>query len=224
VEIVCVGLNYASHTSESSFTVPAAPLLFGKFANTLVGDGEPILVSSSLAHVDAEAELAVVIGRRAKGVGVDDALEFVHGYTVANDVSARELQFGDGQWFRGKGLDGFCPLLSEIVPVADLGEASGLRVVQRLNGDVLQDGNTSNLIFGVRELVAYISCNITLDPGDVVLTGTPDGVGYFREPKVTLSPGDRVSVSIAALYHVSGFPESGVRTLGPVARRDQMGA
>jgi 2-keto-4-pentenoate hydratase/2-oxohepta-3-ene-1,7-dioic acid hydratase in catechol pathway len=195
-KIVCVGLNYARHTSESGFTVPAAPLLFGKFANTLVGDGEPILVSSSLGHVDAEAELAVVIGTRAKGVSVDDALEFVQGYTVANDVSARELQFSDGQWFRGKGLDSFCPLHSELVSVADLGEARGLRVVQRLNGEVLQDGNTSDLIFGVRELVAYISRSITLDPGDVVLTGTPDGVGYFREPKVSLRAGDRVTVEV----------------------------
>ena len=202
-KIVCVGLNYATHTSESGFTPPDAPLLFGKFANTLLDDGEPIVISPSLGHVDAEAELAAVVGRRAKDVDVDDALDFVHGYTVGNDVSARELQFGDGQWFRGKGIDGFCPLLSGIVPVAELGEARGLRVVQRLNDDVLQDGNTADLIFGVRELVSYISRYITLDPGDVVLTGTPEGVGYFREPKVSLQPGDRVTVEVEGVGTLS---------------------
>jgi 2-keto-4-pentenoate hydratase/2-oxohepta-3-ene-1,7-dioic acid hydratase in catechol pathway len=202
-KIVCVGLNYASHTAEAGFTKPETPLLFGKFANTLTEDGEPILIPPSLGHVDAEAELALVIGRQAKGVDADDSIDFVFGYTVANDVSAREVQFKDGQWFRGKGFDSFCPLLSEIVPVADLGEAHGLRVVQRLNGEVLQDGNTADLIFGVRELVSYISRNITLEPGDLVLTGTPEGVGYFREPRISLTLGDRVSVEVEGVGTLS---------------------
>ena len=153
----------------------------------------------NVGHVDAEAELAIVIGTRAKDISLDDALTVVHGYTAANDVSAREVQFTDQQWFRGKGFDTFCPLLSPIVPTKELGAAEDLRVTQRLNGLALQDGRTGDLIFAVPALVAYISSVMTLDAGDVILTGTPNGVGYFRNPKVALEPGDIVEVEIEGI-------------------------
>jgi 2,4-didehydro-3-deoxy-L-rhamnonate hydrolase len=195
-KIICVGLNYAPHTTESGFEPPTAPLLFAKFANAVVGTGEPIVLPAGSTHVDAEAELAVVVGRRARNVEPADALEHIYGYTAANDVSARDFQFGDGQWFRGKSCDTFCPLLTEIVPVETLGDGSSLRVVQRLNGEILQDGNTRDLIFDVPELLSYVSRVLTLEPGDVLLTGTPEGVGYFRTPPVALQPGDVVEVEI----------------------------
>jgi 2-keto-4-pentenoate hydratase/2-oxohepta-3-ene-1,7-dioic acid hydratase in catechol pathway len=192
-KIVCVGLNYSEHAAEGGRDLPKAPLLFGKFANALCGDGDPILLPDGIGHVDAEAELAVVIGRTAKDVSEDDAVDFVAGYTCANDVSARDQQFNDGQWLRGKGHDTFCPVGPQIVELAD---PTDIRVVQRLNGEVLQDSSTSNLIFKIPHLISYISQAMTLEPGDLILTGTPDGVGVFRDPKVTLAAGDVVEVEI----------------------------
>jgi 2-keto-4-pentenoate hydratase/2-oxohepta-3-ene-1,7-dioic acid hydratase in catechol pathway len=194
-KVVCVGLNYLDHASESKGEAPKAPLLFGKFANTLCNDGDAIVLPAGGGHVDAEAELAVVIGGTARGVAKDDALEFVEGWACANDVSARDFQFGDGQWFRGKSLDTFCPIGPRIVPRDEL-DAADLRIQQRLNGEVLQDSRTSRLIFDVPTLVSYVSAAITLERGDLILTGTPEGVGVFREPKVTLAPGDVVEVEI----------------------------
>jgi 2-keto-4-pentenoate hydratase/2-oxohepta-3-ene-1,7-dioic acid hydratase in catechol pathway len=192
-KVICVGLNYDEHAGESGVELPKAPLLFSKFANTLCGDGDPIVLPEGIGHVDAEAELAVVIGETARHVEPGDALGVIAGYTCANDVSAREAQFADGQWFRGKGFDTFCPVGPAIVPLDDPGD---LRVLQRLNGEVLQDARTSNLIFDIPTLVAYVSRVLTLEPGDLVLTGTPDGVGFFRDPKVTIRPGDVVEVEI----------------------------
>ena len=194
-KVVCVGLNYIDHASESKGEVPKAPLLFGKFANTLCNDGDAIVLPSVGGHVDAEAELAVVIGGTARDVAKDDALEFVEGWACANDVSARDFQFGDGQWFRGKSLDTFCPIGPRVVPRDEL-DAADLRIQQRLNGEVLQDSRTSRLIFDVPTLVSYVSAAITLERGDLILTGTPEGVGVFREPKVSLAPGDVVEVEI----------------------------
>ncbi len=198
-KVICVGLNYRDHAAEGGGALPAEPILFAKFANALRGDGEPILLPRGIGHVDAEAELAVVIGRETHGVPVDDALDAVAGYLCANDVSARHLQFGDGQWFRGKSQDSFCPIGPGIVPVGDLGDAGDLRVVQRLNGVTLQDSRTSRLIFGVRELVSFASRALTLLPGDLILTGTPEGVGVFRTPKVSLRPGDVVEVEVEGI-------------------------
>jgi 2-keto-4-pentenoate hydratase/2-oxohepta-3-ene-1,7-dioic acid hydratase in catechol pathway len=192
-KVICVGLNYDQHAGESGMELPKAPLLFSKFANTLCGDGDAIVLPEGIGHVDAEAELAVVIGETARHVEPDDALGVIAGYTCANDVSAREAQFADGQWFRGKGFDTFCPVGPAIVPLDD---PSDLRVVQRLNGEVLQDARTSNLIFDIPTLIAYVSRALTLEPGDLVLTGTPDGVGFFRDPKVTIRPGDVVEVEV----------------------------
>jgi len=194
-KIVCVGLNYRAHAGESGAEAPKAPILFGKFANTLLGDGDPIALRPGIGHVDAEAELAVVIGERASRVPESEAMGVIAGYTCANDVSARDAQFSDGQWFRGKGFDGFCPVGPTIVAAADL-DTSDVRVVQRLNGEVLQDARTSDLIFTIPVLVSYISAAITLEPGDLILTGTPEGVGVFREPKVSLQDGDVVEVEI----------------------------
>jgi 2-keto-4-pentenoate hydratase/2-oxohepta-3-ene-1,7-dioic acid hydratase in catechol pathway len=197
-KIVCVGLNYSDHAEEQGIEAPKAPLLFGKFASALCGDGDPILLSDGIGHVDAEAELAVVIGRTARGVAAADALDAVAGWTCANDVSARDAQFGDGQWFRGKGYDSFCPVGPRLVPRDEL-DPSDIRIVQRLNGEALQDSRTSRLIFGIPELIAYASSVLTLEPGDLILTGTPDGVGVFREPKVSLAPGDVVEVEIEGI-------------------------
>ncbi len=197
-KVVCVGLNYSDHTGESKMEPPKAPLLFGKFANTLCGDGDAIVLPAGVGHVDAEAELAVVIGRTARGVSEDDALEFVAGWTCANDVSARDYQFGDGQWFRGKSLDTFCPVGPRIVPRDEL-DPGDLRIQQRLNGEPLQDSRTSLLIFSIPTLVAYITQAITLEPGDLILTGTPEGVGVFRDPKIALAPGDVVEVEIEGI-------------------------
>ncbi len=195
-KIVCVGLNYRDHAEEGGAALPTQPILFAKFANALCGDGDPVLLPRGIGHVDAEAELAVVIAREACDVPVDDALDVVHGYICADDVSARDEQFGDGQWFRGKSHDSFCPVGPGIVPVEELGEAGDLRVVQRLNGATLQDSRTSRLIFGVRDLVSFVSHALTLLPGDVVLTGTPAGVGLFRSPRISLRPGDVVEVEV----------------------------
>jgi 5-carboxymethyl-2-hydroxymuconate isomerase len=196
MKIIGTGLNYAGHIREQGMSPPAEPLLFGKFDNALVGPGEPIVIPFEATHVDSEAELAVEIGRRGRRISVDDALDYLAGYRCANDVSARNLQYGDKQWTRGKGFDTFCPLGERLVPVAELGDGSGLRVQQRLNGVVLQDGNTAELVFGVRQLVAFASSVFTLNPGDLILTGTPAGVGYARTPRLSMRDGDIVEVEI----------------------------
>ena len=177
MKIICVGRNYAEHAAELGDAPPEAPLLFGKFTNTLIGPGEPIVLPREATHVDAEAELAVEIGVRGRRIAEADALAHIRGYRCANDLSARNIQYTEVQWTRAKGFDTFCPLGTELVPVSELGDGSGLQVLQRLNGQVFQDGNTNDLLFSVPFLVAYISNTFTLEPGDLILTGTPPGVG-----------------------------------------------
>ena len=199
-KIVCVGRNSREHAAELGDEAPTEPLLFGKFATTVIASGEPIVLPLEATHVDAEAELAVVIGSTVRRVSTARALDAVAGYLCANDVSARNLQYGDGQWTRGKGFDTFCPVgPGEPVPVSELGDGSGLRVVQRLNGKIMQDGNTSDLLFDVPFLVAYASNVFTLEPGDLILTGTPSGVGWARDPKVSLEDGDVVEVDVEGI-------------------------
>jgi len=199
-KVICVGLNYKEHAAEGGMKdLPATPILFAKFSTALCDDGDPILMPAGIGHVDSEAELAVVIGREAHKVAAADALAAVHGYTCANDVSARDAQFGDRQWFRGKTYDSFCPVGPHIVPVAVLGDAGDLRVTQRLNGETLQDGRTRDLIFPVRELVSFVSHVLTLLPGDLILTGTPAGVGVFRDPRISMKPGDVVEVEVEGI-------------------------
>jgi 2-keto-4-pentenoate hydratase/2-oxohepta-3-ene-1,7-dioic acid hydratase in catechol pathway len=195
-KIICVGLNYRDHAAEQGVDLPQEPLLFGKFPNALLDPGGSIVLPRGIGHVDSEAELAVVIGRQARNVGVAEALEVVEGYVCANDVSARDLQFKDGQWLRAKGFDTFCPISTELVPVQQVGDGRGLRVVQRLNGEVIQDSSTDSMIFGVPEIVAHASTVFTLEPGDLILTGTPAGVGVFRDPKISMAGGDRVEVEV----------------------------
>jgi len=199
VKIICIGLNYSEHVAEQGMTPPAEPLIFGKFATTVIGPGEPIVIPPEATHVDSEAELAVEIGRSGRRIADDDALDFVAGYRCSNDVSARNLQFADKQWTRAKGFDTFCPLGDRLVPVSQLGDGGGLRIVQRLNGELLQDGNTADLVFGVRRLVAFASAVMTLEPGDLILTGTPSGIGYARTPPVSMAPGDVVEVEIEGI-------------------------
>jgi 2-keto-4-pentenoate hydratase/2-oxohepta-3-ene-1,7-dioic acid hydratase in catechol pathway len=198
-KIICIGLNYHDHAAEQGVELPSEPLLFGKFPNAVCGNGDAIILPPQVGHVDAEAELAIVIGSRARRVAAADALSVVAGYTCANDVSARDLQFKDGQWLRGKGFDTFCPVLPTIVSTEALGDADDLRIVQRLNGELLQDSSTSELIFGVRALVAHASTVFTLEPGDLILTGTPSGVGVFRTPPITLRAGDEVEIEIEGI-------------------------
>jgi 2-keto-4-pentenoate hydratase/2-oxohepta-3-ene-1,7-dioic acid hydratase in catechol pathway len=199
VKIICVGRNYAEHAAELGDDPPTEPLLFGKFDNTLIGPGDPIVLPPEATHVDAEAELAVEIGAGGHRIGEADALAHVRGYRCANDLSARNIQYSESQWARAKGFDTFCPLGDRLVPVSELGDGSGLRVVQRLNGEVLQDGSTDDLIFAVPFLVSYISAVFTLEPGDLILTGTPPGVGWARDPKVSLTDGDVVEVEVEGI-------------------------
>src|SRR5262245_50010297 len=199
MKIICIGRNYAEHAAELGDELPPAPLIFGKFENTLIGPGEAIVIPPEATHVDSEAELAVEIGRGGRRLAREDALAHVSGYRVANDVSARNIQYTESQWTRAKGFDTFCPVSTDLVPVAKLGSGGGLRVVQRLNGEVIQDGNTDDLIFDVPFLVAYVSHIFTLEPGDLILTGTPPGVGWAREPKLSMKDGDVVEVEVEGI-------------------------
>jgi 2-keto-4-pentenoate hydratase/2-oxohepta-3-ene-1,7-dioic acid hydratase in catechol pathway len=200
VKLICVGQNYRAHRDEMGGDDLAVPTLFAKLPQTVIADGEAIVLPRESRHVDAEAELAVVIGKTIRRVSREQALDAVRGYVCANDVSARDIQYQTSQYFRGKNFETFCPLGPEDpVPVKELGDGSGLRVMQLLNGEVLQDGNTDDLIFDVPTLVAFCSTALTLEPGDVILTGTPSGVGYAREPKITLKPGDTVEVRVEGI-------------------------
>jgi 2-keto-4-pentenoate hydratase/2-oxohepta-3-ene-1,7-dioic acid hydratase in catechol pathway len=193
-KIIAIGLNYMDHVRESGMTPPEKPLVFTKFTTSIIGDGEEIRIPRAITErVDWEVELAVVIDREAKAVPVEEALSYVRGYTVANDVSARDVQFADGQWVRAKSLDTFCPLGSELVSVDD---PQNLKLVTRVNGEVMQDSNTSEMIFGVAELISFCSHNFTLEPGDMILTGTPWGCGEFMDPKRSLQAGDVVECEI----------------------------
>ena len=198
-KIVCVGLNYRDHAEEQGVELPERPLLFSKWPNTLIGPGEPIVIPAITGRVDYEAELGVVIGSRVRGVSVENALEAVAGYLCANDVSARDLQYGDGQWARGKSLDTFCPVGPALVPAADIADAQSLGIRAILNGEVMQESNTANMVFGVAEIIAFASQAITLEAGDLILTGTPAGVGVFRDPPVLLEPGDEITIEIDGL-------------------------
>ena len=198
-KIVAIGRNYVDHAIEGGAEPPAAPLIFNKLPNSLTSHNAPILLHTISTQIDYEAELAVVIGRRATRVSEREALEYVFGYTAINDVSARDLQFGDGQWVRGKSLDSFAPLGPFITTRDEIPNVQDLKIEGRLNGQVMQSSNTGKMIFGVAHLVSYISQAITLEPGDVIATGTPDGVGIFRKPPVLLKPGDVYEVEIEGL-------------------------
>ena len=217
-KIVCVGLNYADHAAEGGRAAPDRPLLFAKFANTVIADGEPIVRPEGTRALDLEVELGVVIGRTARRVAAGDAMAHVAGYIVVNDISARDWQgsppalrdgeHGDGQWLRAKGSDTFLPMGPNFVTRDELDPRTGLRLRSwRITADgtehLMQDGTTADMIWDVPALIAHISRTITLDPGDVIATGTPSGVGVFRDPPVFLEPGDRVRCEIEGIGSVS---------------------
>lgn len=203
-KIVCVGLNYDDHTTETKLERPDRPLLFTKFASCLIGHGEEIAWPAGVTEqVDWEAELAVVVGSRLRDADETTALDAVFGYTVANDVSARDVQFSDGQWTRGKSIDTFCPLGPAIVTADEVPDPQALRIRARVNGTVMQDASTAQMIFGVASILSFCSRSFTLEPGDLVLTGTPSGVGAFREPPVFLSSGDRVDIDVEGVGALS---------------------
>ncbi len=202
-KVIGVGLNYRDHAEETGMSPPERPILFAKWPSALIGPGEPITIPAITSKVDYEAELGVVIGTRARGVSVEDALDAVAGYVCVNDVSARDLQFSDGQWVRGKSLDTFCPVGPRLVPGLEIEDPQSLRIRTRVNGELLQDSSTANMVFSVAELVAFVSEAITLEPGDLIATGTPAGVGFARTPPVFLQPGDEVAVEIDGIGTLS---------------------
>ncbi len=195
-KIVCVGLNYSDHAEEQGVALPERPILFAKWPNTLIGPGEPIVVPAISQQVDYEAELGVVIGQRVKGASAEKALEAVAGYVCVNDVSARDLQFADGQWVRGKSPDTFCPVGPRLVPASEIPDPQALGIRAVLNGETMQESTTANMVFGVAEIIAFVSQAITLEPGDLIATGTPAGVGAFRDPPVFMQPGDEITIEI----------------------------
>ncbi len=199
-KIVAVGQNYFDHVREQNAVLPERPILFAKFPTTIIGAGDEIRWDPGLsADIDWEAELAVVIGRPARRVRAEDAYEVVFGYTVANDVTARDLQKGDGQWVRGKSLDTFCPLGPWIVSRDEVPEPHGLPIRTRVNGALMQDSRTDQLIFRIPTLIEFITRAFTLLPGDIILTGTPPGVGAYRKPPVFLKNGDVVTVEVETI-------------------------
>jgi 2-keto-4-pentenoate hydratase/2-oxohepta-3-ene-1,7-dioic acid hydratase in catechol pathway len=196
-KIVAIGLNYMDHVRESGAEAPKRPLVFAKFPTSVIGPNEPIKIPRGVTQrVDWEVELAVMIGEQARNVPVEEALGCVQGYTIGNDVSARDLQFADGQWVRAKSLDTFCPLGPELVQIED---PQNLKLTTRINGEVMQDSNTSEMIFGVAELISFCSHSFTLEAGDVILTGTPWGCGEFMDPKRSLQDGDVVECEIEGI-------------------------
>ena len=198
-KIICIGLNYLDHVKESGAEIPKAPLIFSKFDTCVAASEDPILLPVGSEQVDFEAELAVVVGRRAKNIDPDVAMDHVFGYTNFNDVSARDMQFADGQWQRGKSCDTFAPFGEFVATKDEIPNPHNLRIQFRLNGKTMQDSNTDQLIFKIPELVEYLSRSITLEPGDIIATGTPPGVGFARKPPVFLKEGDVCEVEIEGL-------------------------
>ena len=203
-KIVAIGLNYRDHIRETGMEPPQRPLVFAKFPSSVAGPGDPIEINPSLCErVDWEVELAVVIGVPMKNVRAADALEGVYGYCVANDLSARDVQFADGQWVRAKSFDGFCPLGPVVVTADEIPDPQRLALRTRVNGELVQDSSTAEMIFGVSELIEFCSASFPLEPGDVLLTGTPWGCGEFMEPRRSLAEGDLVEVEIEGIGAVS---------------------
>jgi 2-keto-4-pentenoate hydratase/2-oxohepta-3-ene-1,7-dioic acid hydratase in catechol pathway len=196
-KVVGIGRNYREHVDEEGTDPPAAPLVFAKWPTAVIGDRAEIRWDPGLTgQVDWEAELGVVIGRLARDVPESEALDYVLGYTCLNDVSARDIQFGDGQWVRGKSLDTFCPMGPALITADEIGDPQDLAIGCLVGAERVQDARTSQMYFGVAAIVAYCSRSFTLEPGDVIATGTPGGVGVFRDPPRFLGDGDVVTVEI----------------------------
>lgn len=199
-KVVAIGQNYRDHCLEQHAPIPDRPIIFAKFPTAVIGSNEPIVWDPELtAQVDFEAELGVVIGKRARNIPQEQAFDYIAGYVNGNDVSARDLQFGDRQWVRGKSLDTFCPLGPYLVTKDEVPDPQNLAIRATLNGVVMQDSSTRHMIFSVAYLVEFITRAFTLLPGDIILTGTPHGVGVFREPKVFMQPGDTITIEVEQL-------------------------
>jgi acylpyruvate hydrolase len=201
-KIVALGKNYVEHAEETGSKAPEFPIIFAKFPSSVIGPDENIQIPSVSTMLDWEVELGVVIGKTCKNVSEKKTLDFIAGYTVINDVTARDLQMNDGQWVRGKSLDGFCPMGPCIVTTDELGDASKLKMQTKVNGEIKQDSSTSNLMFNVRKIISYLSKSFTLEPGDVIATGTPAGVGFFREPPEFLKIGDKIEMYIEKIGYL----------------------
>ncbi|MBU4013062.1 MAG: fumarylacetoacetate hydrolase family protein [Proteobacteria bacterium] len=195
-KIICLGKNYAEHAKEGNFENPEKPLIFCKTLNSLNGPFDPIIMPRSSKQIDWEVELALIIGKQGKRINRKDAYDYIAGYTVMNDVSGRDVQFSDTQWFRGKSFDTFAPLGPAIVTPDEIGDVHNLRLAAIVNGVLMQDGNTKNMVFDIPCIIENISEDITLLPGDIISTGTPSGVGIFRDPPVVLKTGDVVECRI----------------------------
>ncbi len=198
-KIVCLGANYRDHAAEAGIDIPTVPMLFAKFRNSLVGPAAPIVLPATSRSVDYEAELAVVIGTRCKDVAERDALACVAGAMAFDDVSARDLQKQTSQWLAGKAIDTFAPCGPALVTLDELGDLQSLGISAAVNGEIVQDSNTSEMIFGVAETIAFISRLMTLEPGDIIATGTPAGVGVMRDPQILLADGDVVTVTVEGI-------------------------
>lgn len=200
-KLICIGLNYRKHAEESNMPIPAYPILFNKFNNTLNGHGSDVPLPKTSSEVDYEAELGIVIGRTAKYVSEEEALDYVFGYCTANDLSARDLQMRTSQWLAGKSCDGFSPIGPYLVSADEVGDPNALAISCTVNGELRQSSNTSDMIFNCKQIISYVSQCMTLKPGDIILTGTPEGVvlGYPPEKRVYLKDGDVVTVSIEKL-------------------------
>lgn len=207
-KIICVGRNYAEHAAEHAAEVPQEPLIFAKFANAVIGPEQPIVLPTISKKVDYEAELALVIGRRGRRIPVEQAYDYIAGYMAFNDISARDLQFKDGQWVRAKSCDTFAPTGPWLVTRDEIPDPHGLAIELKLNGSTMQSDNTSNMVFKVHQLVSFVSQGITLEPGDIISTGTPAGVGAFRREPVFLAPGDIVEVIIEKIGTLRNYVTS----------------
>ena len=202
-KVVCIGLNYKDHAAEQNADVPEKPVLFPKWANSVIGPNDVVEVPAAAKKIDYEAELAVVIGRRARAVSQTDALDYVGGYMCANDVSARDLQFEGPQWTRGKAIDTFLPTGPWLVTPDEVGDPQSLAIRTVIGDEVLQDSSTAHMAFSVAELISFLSQTMTLVPGDIIATGTPAGVGFVREPSRYLADGEEVTVEIERIGSIT---------------------
>jgi len=198
-KIICLGVNYRAHAAEARQKLPAVPMFFAKFRNSLIGPSSPILLPRVSSQIDYEGELAVIIGRRCKGVSEQEALQYVAGYTIMNDVTARDLQVQTSQWTAGKALDTFGPMGPGIVLASDIPDPQTLTLTTRVNGQVVQHASTADMIFSVATTIAFLSSLMTLEPGDIIATGTPSGIGVTRTPPLFLQDGDVVEVEISGI-------------------------
>jgi 2-keto-4-pentenoate hydratase/2-oxohepta-3-ene-1,7-dioic acid hydratase in catechol pathway len=198
-KVICIGLNYRDHAEESGMAIPTSPIVFSKFPTCVIGSNQSILLPTGSEQVDYEAEMAFIVGRKANNIKKENAMNYVFGYTNFNDVSARDFQFADGQWQRGKSCDTFAPMGEFIATTDEITDPNNLRIQFRLNGETLQNSNTRELIFKIPEIIEFLTRSITLEPGDVIATGTPPGVGFARKPPIFLKEGDTAEVEIEGL-------------------------